>query len=69
MATYLSAGELWEAVAAIGARSPGGVAKLLQSHEGGSYDPPGLQGSRPVLNLGQAIFAQFTTPQLASEWP
>ena len=54
---------LWEAVAATGARGPGGVAKLLPSHEGRSHCPPGLQGSRPVLDQDQAVCTLLTAPQ------
>ena len=56
---------LWEAVAATGARGPGGVAELLPSHECGSHCPPGLQGSRPVLDWDQVVCAQITSPYLA----
>jgi hypothetical protein len=35
-----------------GARCPGGVAEFLQSHADGNPRPPGLQGSRPLLNWG-----------------
>ena len=58
-----------EPVAATGARGPGGVAELLPSHECGSHCPPGLQGSRPVLDWDQAVCAQFTTPHVYAQMP
>jgi hypothetical protein len=53
-------GGLWEAVAVIGARGLGGVAELLQSHEGGSHRSPGLRCSR--LDWDQVACAQLTAP-------
>ena len=35
-----------------GARCPGGVDELLQFHIGGNIRPPGLWGSRPMLDQG-----------------
>ena len=51
---------LWEAVAVTGARGPGGMTKLLPSHESGSHYPPGLWGSWPVLDQEQAVCTEFT---------
>ena len=53
---------MWEATAVTGARGPGGMAELLLSHEGRSHYPPGLQGSKPVLNQDQAVYTQLPAP-------
>ena len=52
MGTHLPAGGLGKVVAVTRARGPGGVAEHMLAHAGRSHHLPGLQGSRPVLDLG-----------------
>jgi hypothetical protein len=48
----------------IGARDPGGMAKHLPSHAGGSHHPAGHWGFRPLLNRGPGCLciAHHPTP-------
>lgn len=55
---------MWEAVAATGARCPGGVVKHLLCHEGGNHHPPGHRDSRFLLFQGLGCLCTALCPTI-----